>query len=626
MSTRAALAAVLVLAAAGAWLWTTTTPRGALRDVRPEDAVEAQAAAAEDVAAPGAAPEQLEEPEDGLRDVLETRAAAVEGAEPHATRTRLRARLVDEATSEALPRYRLSLQQGTRRIELETDGDGALDAEVPFAAGKLALVAHDGRLSAPAAVRELDWDGTADELWWRVPAGPTVRLAWSPPEAAGWQDLRAQLFWKDLEEADRRSAPLVLREPDPEDPLQMAWLRFPPILDEEPAVERLVLRSVDGCWRGENEFRAAQGRAGMQRFALQAFGSLRLVVKTDGQALAQAQVSFVRPDGRTGERRTDAQGVLELGFMPAGALQLRVRHLRCAETSTTVELVAGRRLEHELELLSLPVAGAVEGAIRSDSGMYAQALKVRLRSEAQPELSLVWSGRLPETAAVSKPAKQEARYAFPGLPAGAYTVEIEENDPYEWSPRKRKVAPGERKADFRVRDAVPRADFRFEPRDKNSGERLRRFHLVLDTHEGQRSLWARHGEVVLEDWPLDKPFRWRLDAADHAPERGDSARLSKPAVETGERVVEVPMVFGWGEWVRVLSSRRNAPVAGASVLVDGAEAGKTDKNGMFKVVRRDDPRTLEARFRSWRTAKPADLRSAKDRKWSTIQITLAPQR
>ena len=599
------------------WLW-SWSPESELKPLGMEVDEEVAFAPAESVE-PQASAEFDDEDELELDDpraaaATERAVVAPVGEESALPARLLRALVLDARTNEPLPHYRLSLRQGDRTAEAETDAEGVVELSTAFDAAAFVLQAHDGRRPTDLTTQEVAWDGSPEQQWWRVPCGPTLRVAVHPGDAVPLEQLRVQLQWRNLEEREERSDVLELRPATAGDGSELPWVRFPAITSEEPRMERLIVRSTDGCWRGSSEFRQAYGRSGTVAVELAALAGLDVHVKRAGQNLPQALVTIERMDGRKEDKRSNDDGLAAWSFQPASVVQVRVRHLACVEQRMEATLLAGARTRLDIDLAELPIVGGIAGTLRSDSGTYAQRVTVRLRSETAPELSL-W-----------RTSRTEQPYSFANLPAGNYTVEIEENDPYEWSPRKRKVAPGESKADFRVRDAVPKADYSFEPRSRDSGEVLQRFHLVLDTHEGQRSLWARPRQTVLEDWPVDKPFRWRIDADQHAPERGDSAQSQPVASTRDDHLLQVDMRFGWGEWVRVVSSRRSSPIAEAVVLADGVEVGKTDASGWFKLYRRDPPQSLHATFRNLTNSKQPDLRSAKERKWSPIQLVLSPRR
>jgi hypothetical protein len=369
----------------------------------------------------------------------------------------------------------------------------------------------------------------------------------------------------------------------------------------------------------------AKGRAGLLHVDLQARSALEVRVRSMGAALPQALVVLEFEDGRKEEKRVDERGVARWRQLRPGVVKLRARHLAVADLEAVVALAPGEPLVQELECPRLPAVGDIAGVLRSDSGSYSAGATLVLRDEGRPGLSLRAKAQWRDAA---KPAerrpRQEGSYRFAALPAGAWTVSIEESDAYEWQPRTRKCAAGDESVDFRVKDGVPVADFRFEPRGAISGLPIERFHLVLETHEGNRDLWARHGEVVLRDWPLDKPFRWRLDAAEHRPERGDSKSAAMPSGRERERVLSPAPQHGWGEWVRVLSSRRNQPLKDVVLVVDGREVARTNQDGWARLRLPDAPRSLEARLKGHAMARPADLRSARERRWTHITLVLRP--
>ncbi|MEY4773394.1 MAG: hypothetical protein RIT40_429, partial [Planctomycetota bacterium] len=451
------------------WLW-SWSPESELKPLGMEVDEEVAFAPAESVEPKPSAEfddeEELELDDPRAASATERVVVAPVGEELALPARLLRALVLDARTNEPLPHYRLSLRQGDRTVEAETDAEGVVELSTSFDAAAFVLQAHDGRRPTDLTTQEVAWDGRPEQQWWRVPCGPTVRVAVHPGDAVPLEQLRVQLQWRNLEEREERSDPLELRAPVAGDASELPWVRFPAITSEEPRMERLIVRSTDGCWRGSSEFRQAYGRSGTVAVELAALSGLDVHVKRAGQNLPQALVTIERMDGRKEDKRSNDDGLAAWSFQPASVVQVRVRHLACVEQRMEATLLAGARTRLDIDLAELPIVGGIAGTLRSDSGTYAQRVTVRLRSETAPELSL-W-----------RTSRTEQPYSFASLPAGNYTVEIEENDPYEWSPRKRKVAPGESKADFRVRDAVAKADYSFEPRSRDSGEVLQRFHLV----------------------------------------------------------------------------------------------------------------------------------------------------
>ena len=539
------------------------------------------------------------------------------------------ARLLDEATGEALPRCKVAVLQGERRVETESDEEGLVAFKAAFEPGVLVVLAHDGRKPREGLAREHAFDGTQDPQWWRVPAGPTARLSWTPREMPA-KELSARLHWKVVEaetgrERGEAGEVLPLREPLSSDASSSPWVRFAPLFDAGARVERVGLASKDGCWGGSAPMSQATGRVGRLHVDLEARSALEVRVTSLGEALQQAVVALEFEDGRKEEKRVDARGVAYWRFLRPGIVKLRARHLAVADLEVVVALAPGKPLVQALECSRLPVVGDIAGALRSQSGAYAANATLVLRDEARPGLSLRAKALWRDTAkpGAARPSN-EGEYRFASLPAGAWIVSIEESDAYDWQPRSRKCAAGDASVDFLVKDGVPVADFRFEPRSTTSGSPLERFHLVLETHEGPRDLWARHGEVVLRDWPLEKTFRWRIDAPDHRPERGDSRAATMPAGRERERVLAPAPQFGWGEWVRVVSTRRNQPIKDAVLVVDGREVARTNQDGWARLRLPGPPRSLEARHPGHAMARPPDLRSARERRWTHIVVSLRP--
>lgn len=634
-------AALALCALAGAWFASGARPRAAppiAVDASPEalpevlgldESVPAPAAV---LAAPPVEDEQVElESAPLVSSTREVVPQATPEAEPRESRAErpINARLLDEATGEALPHCKVSVLQGERRFEAESDEEGLLALSTTFEAGPLVVLAHDGRKPSEGLARVHPWDGSADPQWWRVPVGPTVRLSWTPREKPA-KELVARLHWKVVEEDSGRergvaSEVLALREPLASDASNSPWVRFPPIREAVASVERVGLSARDGCWGGSAPMSQAKGRAGALHVDLQARSALEVRVKSLGVALPQALVVLEFDDGKKEEKRVDERGVAQWRQLRPGVVKLRARHLAVADLEVVATLSPGEPLVQELECSRLPAVGDIAGVLRSDSGAYTANATLVLRDEQRPGLALRTKVQWRDAAKPGEALpRHEGTYRFAALPSGAWLVSIEESDAYDWVPRSRKCAAGGESVDFRVMDGVAVADFRFEPRSATSGLPLERFHLVLETHEGTRDLWARHGEVVLRDWPVDKSFRWRLDAAEHRPERGDSKSAATPFGLERERVLAPAPQHGWGEWVRVVSSRRNQPLKDAVLVADGREVARTNQDGWARLRLVEAPNSLEARVKGHAMARPADLRPARERRWTHIALVLRP--
>jgi len=75
----------------------------------------------------------------------------------------------------------------------------------------------------------------------------------------------------------------------------------------------------------------------------------------------------------------------------------------------------------------------------------------------------------------------------------------------------------------------------------------------------------------------------------------------------------------------VVGRGKPKPIEGAKILLDGREAGTTNKNGTCTVLARERPKRVEVAYRDWRVVSPIDLRPAWRRKEKRfVEVQVAP--
>ena len=168
---------------------------------------------------------------------------------------------------------------------------------------------------------------------------------------------------------------------------------------------------------------------------------------------------------------------------------------------------------------------------------------------------------------------------------------------------------------MRIADRALTADFAIEMHDSDNGFAVKRAHLLLETIDGERSIWVDSGDVVLKGYPEDKRLRWRLDKTGYPSQIGDMKSFTVTTNPDGRRrrTAELNVQPGWSEVVRVTFGKDEKPIANAAVTVDGREAGKTDKNGQLRVSAREKPEKLTVALDGWRMDGGVDLRTPAQR-------------
>jgi hypothetical protein len=459
----------------------------------------------------------------------------------------------------------------------------------------------------------------APDIEFSVPSGPTyhfeitVPTSATPPSAPP-SELSARLH---VANRDARIAldPEPLRAPALDD---APWVRFAPVPEKFDRAESIGLESKDGLWAGEAKVSAVRGDISeIVRIELESLGVLQgQVVDTDGNAIESARVLL---EGATNAGKnlraatsTDKGGAFRFAALREGSGTLSLRSLRHSPKDVQVRVVAGQIATQGVVLAPLSPAGAIRGRIESETGTYHPGIEIALR----PIESAAFSGTGPTAASVraswqTVDGRQVGSFSFDRLPAGQYEVGVRDDGWIRWDPQSLLVSPPSAEARFVAHDDLAHAEFAFRARDSDSGAKLDGFYASIQVQGGAPSWKKLSSEAVaLSLFPLERGFRWRMDLDGYRPALGDETSFSLEEVHEGRewRFAEVDLQRGWGEVFRVVGSVKNKPVSGATVRLDGRDAGTTGKDGMVTIDSPVRPRRVEVVFRDWKPTEPIDLR------------------
>jgi hypothetical protein len=462
-----------------------------------------------------------------------------------------------------------------------------------------------------------------------VASGPTFRLIVAPHDGPDPVRLIARLRWP-TEDGPEQGVFEPARAVEPYTKAdELPWVRLPPLEARIVETEALEVRTTDGLWRGEC---AVKSRCGdvpdPVEVQLTACASLEGVVHdSTGAIVAGAQVSALyEPALKKSSTRTtttDREGHYRLDFMRAGSVTLSVKAMAQSPAESPCALTPGQSTRADFTLTALPVVGSIRGIVTSDSGNYdADDIRVSLVSVENPgpkwRTKPHWETRR---------GARVATFAFDGLPAGKFIVEIEEHDWFEWEPRSVTTAAPRDDVELRVHDRPRIADLVFHVTDSDNGRVLDDFHVTTTGAASLRQV-ADSDEVVLTGFRLDLRLNWRLDRAGYPPSFGSLASFNLETTVNGRprRTVELNLRPGWGDHIQVVRKQNNKPIADAVVFIDGVETTvHTDKNGYADIVTRDKPKSVTISAPGWKQSDPFDLRPPSKRNWRFVhQVQMDP--
>ena len=560
----------------------------------------------------------------------------------------VRGRLTDKSTGEPLPYFALQIRDAAGPPqEVSTDADGRFATAAALASGTLRIRYLDSRANAnksvPEDARERAVDagsaGSAPDLDLAIACGPTYHFAIAPRDVVPATQLLAHLRVANLD-ARSKLDPIPLRVGLGQGPVGEApWVRFPPVPEAFDRAESIELESQDGLWSGSAKVRAIRGDvADPVNVRLEPRGVLQgRIVEPSGKPVGGASVRLAGTTAAgkalSASGKTGVDGSFSFSLLAEGSGTLSVRSLRHLPKDATVSVVPGNRTIQDFILEPIGSAGSIRGRVESRTGTFDTRVDITLTPLESPALAPASAGEPPprQTATASwstVDGRRVGSFAFEDLPAGRYELVVRDKGYLRWDPERTVGSPPSAEANFLVLDDQSNADFVFRARDADTGAELAGGLVSMQTRGGSPP-WTRLRPDVpaLARFPTDRPFRWRLDLEGYRTATGDEKAFTLEETKDGRprRIAEVDLVRGWGEVFRVSAKARGRPIAGATVVLDGRDAGTTGTDGYVLVTAPEKPERVDIRYKDWVLADPLDLRAAwiRRQKWF-VSASLAP--
>ncbi|MBI1381978.1 MAG: hypothetical protein GC161_12935 [Planctomycetaceae bacterium] len=574
----------------------------------------------------------------------------------------LRGRLVDQSSGEPVPAFllrvggpfgeaRLSETQADadddasvpfqlrgppRRIEeIVTDMDGQFVSEGGFEAGPLELALLDlpasvASRTAPSGFDEevMEHRHTFDEQTppeaaeLRVGIGPTYRFdvtlptgmdvgefyATFPQKLAGLRELHrtvsgdpasgmASLFGSVMKpDVLEPNAPLRQGEP--------VWARFrhpirllPPSAGTQEA-SILQVRSRDGHWSGSAPVRSLEGiEPELLKITLEPRGALEgTVLDGDGKPVPTAWIQLMASSTASSpihEVGADPKGGFAFRWLPEGEYELVVLTERYAASRTNVVVESGGTERLDIRLVADVPLGTVSGVLRSRTGQHrSKGAIVTLRALGTNDFFQFKSVRYRK-----RKGAYTADFVFEGVPHGEYELSIQPLDNLRWESRAMRISSPAEGLEFVAEDDVPTFDLAFRAIDALTGSPIEERWVRLWYGEpGDEVRLTAHWETgIFAKVSEGVPLHWVVRAEGYRVATGNETQMR---MDGDLRVIEARLERGWGQTFLV-TTREQAPIEGAELLVDGRSAGTTDAKGFVSMNLDAKPQRLEFRYKDW---------------------------
>lgn len=536
-------------------------------------------------------------------------------------RARARGVLLDAATGEPLPEYRLRAYSfadaalGSLETTSGARGEFAVDAELPAGKLRFECVDHAGLAWRNPEFVTLDFAPTAPVLELRVKTGPTYFFDVAFPPGLGAGDFEVQLLAGRPFQGEAYGPPkphAALRAPSSATVQPLApWVRFGalPTFDAPGWVE---LRSDDGRWRGGAWVEQLAGASPTPvHVALE--GAAWLVARVDAQGAEEdvgAQFRLVErvaaDSGRTPRVHGGfaAQNALRIDFLEPGEYHLSARDANWSPYERDVTIVRGENDLGTIALEARPVVGAIRGVIESRSGTYEGACHVSLsRTPFEHDAFFDHSLDFEDDGT----GKLVARFELEDVTAGEWFLYVHCHDGFtHTNSLLTVVAP---KDDVRIVLEDASIDVELELVDAESG-------APLDAESGViwdcGGAWEyEHGPTVVAEGLPDTPARvsFVASAPGYVPKRGTAAAFERTPASASSRarlkgVIALERGFGGEFHVRDRASWSD--VAGVEIFADDVRLGATDAHGKLWFTLPAPPSRVRIEKPGWRWVATGD--------------------
>jgi hypothetical protein len=383
------------------------------------------------------------------------------------------------------------------------------------------------------------------------------------------------------------------------------WVRFGRMislsLDAVGGPWRLEVRSRDGYHAGSAMVSSVYGvHEQTVRIELMPHGRIvGTVLDRDRQPIPGAKLRLVADaeDAIPGGRRklvADDEGRFRIDGVAPGSYLLRASSPRHHAAESPVTVQRRLELERDFRLDPLTIAGDVRGEIRSVSGEFRGLVFAWIEDPGQEglrEADVRWSRRGEEWV---------GSFAFVDLPPGEHTVYFQTSGNNRLEPSELQVSPPATGLSVLCIDAREPEPVAFHVYDAATGEEFPLFQVSFWSPGSFVTHPAATQRTPMRHIGGSAEFEWLVFVGGYVPCHGDETAFQPGEAGDGKpaRSVEVPLVRGWGSRFHVVGPDGEA-LAGARILLDGAEAGTTDSEGWVLASAPSEPDAIEVLYRDW---------------------------
>jgi hypothetical protein len=251
-----------------------------------------------------------------------------------------------------------------------------------------------------------------------------------------------------------------------------------------------------------------------------------------------------------------------------------------------------------------PVAGDVRGWLRSESGSFpantiprTDHLLLDLVSTALPAIE-----RRAEIERVeNEDGTVELGFQFKDVPEGEYNLTLSSLGHYRWTPTSLLVVPPMEGIVFLRYDLDEVLPLEFLVVDAETHEEIADFEArhIKQTNSDEHGVLLHTGPLEGEQFPLDQPFTWSVEADGYAVAYGNESAFE---VVEGRRRALVELQPGWSTRFLIMGGEKGGrprPLPGADIYLDGEFIGRSGPNGGLVVHRDEPPGSAAVRYLDW---------------------------
>ena len=271
---------------------------------------------------------------------------------------------------------------------------------------------------------------------------------------------------------------------------------------------------------------------------------------------------------------------------------------------------AGTRFAFAAKQWPPPIAGDISGWLRAEKGSFSQGTIPRTNHLV---LDLVSTEHPPIKRRGNIERTEDARgtvlfvFRFEDVPEGEYNLTLSSLGNYRWEPTSVLVSPPASSIEFLRYDLDQALPVVFRVFDAKSREPIEDFDArhIKQTNSEEHGVFLHTGPLESEQFPLDMPFDWSVEADGYATAYGDESAFT---IEDGSRVADVYLARGWSTRFLVMGGMPHTrPLSGADIVLDGEVVGRTGPDGGLNVSREEAPGSVEVRYFGWTLAKPISI-------------------